>query len=397
MSPEIATTSRPPVGNSGSTGVVVRVSHDFSALPSLLQEWERLFRSRPNEPSTSFEWTAAMARHHVQPGDRPFLVRLERKGMLAGILPLILRRHKVLGRTVTLLAPLAEDYNTHSDVLLDSTDDEVVRAVVSALFSLHADWDCFRMSRLLESNQLVTAMCRALGAGNHAHALREGLPAYMLDLPNSYDAYLAARTAKFRNHLKRTERKLSQHRIEVKELTRDAGFNDAFAALLQIERASWKEAHGSSITAVTRQSGFYRDFGRAAFGAGRLQLQWLSIDSRPVAYNLGYLTQAGYHYLKTSYDREYRPLSPATVLRARLIESLIARGVTRLDFPGEPYQWETQWTETARRRVVLTVYRATVRGRMLALIDRWRRLGPSARGITHVDPRGGRHSRVGAA
>ena len=50
--------------------VSVDVLEGFGALASLREGWERLFLARPNEPSTSFEWTSAMAVHHVRPGDR---------------------------------------------------------------------------------------------------------------------------------------------------------------------------------------------------------------------------------------------------------------------------------------------------------------------------------------
>ena len=382
-------TSVAPTGNA----VSVNVTETFSDVAALRPQWEALFDSRANEPSTSFEWTAAMIRHHLRPGDRGFLVRLERDGALVGIIPLVLRSFAVMGQNISLLAPLSEDYNTHSDLLLQSLDDDSVQAVVSTLFTLKADWDCFRMARLLAENPLVPALQRSLTARRHAHAIREGLSAYVLDLPSSYEAYLSARSAKFRNHLKRAERKLaSSGHLEVRELTDAGQFDAAFESVLQVERASWKHSFGSAITAVAHQSGFYRDFGREALGAGRLHLQWLTINSLPIAYNLGYLTRAGYHYLKTSYDHEFQPMSPATVLRARLVESLIARGVPRLDFPGEPYEWEAQWTDTVRPRVVLTVYPATMRGRLLALVDRIRHRDGKA-GLAHVDPRGSRRVR----
>ena len=178
--------------------------------------------------------------------------------------------------------------------------------------------------------------------------------------------------------------------VKFHELSHHQDFDAAFGALLQIEQGSWKQSFGSSITAVARQSGFYRDFASAAFGRGALHLQWLTINAKPVAYNLGYMTQGGYHYLKTSYDHAYRPVSPATVLRARLVEGLIERGVDRLDFPGEPYEWESQWTDTVRRRTVLSVYPPTVRGRLLAVVDRVRHRPSANRDVTHVDPRSGR-------
>ena len=374
-------------------GVSVNVTDAFNEIPELRTQWEALFRSRPNEPSTSFEWTTAMVRHHVRAGDRCFLVHARRDGMLVGIVPLVLRRLKVLGQRVALLAPLSEDYNTHSDLLLAAPDEEVVNALIASLFALNADWDCFRMARLLETNPLVPMLRQALAAHNHSYAVREGLAAYVLDLPASYAGYLAGRSAKFRNHLKRAERKLSATgTIEVHELSHRDAFDGAFDALLQIERGSWKQAFGSSISAVERQSGFYRDFCLAAFGSGALHLQWQTIDAKPIAYNLGYLTQSGYHYLKTSYDHAYRPLSPATVLRARLIERLIERGVARMDFPGEPYEWESQWTDTVRKRTVLSVYSPSIRGRVLALVDRVRHRSSANGGVKHVDPRGAQGS-----
>jgi CelD/BcsL family acetyltransferase involved in cellulose biosynthesis len=387
-----------PGAVASTTAVTVHVSEGFGELQALRAQWQRLFGARGNEPSTSFEWTAAMVRHHLRPDDRAFLIRLQRDGELVGVLPLVRRQFHIMGQPVALLMPIAEEYNTHSDVLLAANDDALADAIVSTLSGLAVQWDCFRMARLLENNPLVPLLRRALRAGRHAHSVRRGLAAYVLDLPSSYAAYLGDRSAKFRNHLKRTERKIAAAGIvKVHALSRGAAFDEAFDALLQVERASWKEGFGSSITAVERQSGFYRDFGLAAIESGSLHLQWLTLDNKPIAYNLGYLTSFGYHYLKTSYDHAYRHLGPATVLRAHLIESLIAEGIPRLDFPGEPYAWESQWAEAVRPRIVLSIYPRTIRGRLLNMIDRVRHWRSDRREVSHIDPRSGQLARVAGA
>jgi len=90
--------------------------------------------------------------------------------------------------------------------------------------------------------------------------------------------------------------------------------------------------------------------------------------------------------LKTSYDAETRALSPATVLRARLIESLIQRGIVDFDFPGEPYTWESQWTDALRWRTVLNVYRRSPRALLLYGLERLKHRS-SARTLQHIDPR----------
>ncbi len=372
-------------------GVSVQVSEGFSELSQLRPAWQRLFGSRGHEPSTSFEWTQAMVRHHLRASDRGFLIRLEREGELIGVLPLVRRQVRLLGRRLSLLMPITEEYNTHSDILLAAADADAVDAIVQGLIGIGASWDCFRMARLLDENPLLPLFRRALDAGRHPHSVRTGLAAYVLDLPASYPSYLAARSAKFRNHLKRAERKLaSAGAVEIHRLSTAGAFERAFEALLEVERASWKQAHGSSITAVEHQPAFYRELACGALEAGRLHLQWLTLDGRPIAYNLGYLTTLGYHYLKTSYDHQSRQLGAATVLRAKLIESLIAEGTPRLDFPGEPYEWESQWTSAARRRVVLSLFRPTVQGRVLWLIDRVRSRMSRRVEIAHVDPRASR-------
>ena len=340
----------------------------------------------------------AMVRNHVRPSDCCLLVQLHRDGRLHGLIPIVVRAVTLLGRRVAMLAPISEECNTHSDLLVRSADADTMNAFLCAISGLETRWDYFRMARLLEEGDTATAMRAALAAGRWPYQAREGIAAYVLALPDSYDGYLAARTAKFRNYLKRSERKLAAAGalavVEVDGAT--TGVDAGFDALMQIEHASWKHPHGSAISAVAHQAAFYRDFCQAAHAEGRLHLQWLEIDGRPAAYNLGYLHSDRYHYLKTSYDHSLRGLSPSTVLRARLVERLIARGVAVLDFPGEPYEWEAQWTEAVRWRQVLTVYGRTVRGRLLQLVERVRHRPHADRKIRYIDPRASR-PQAGAA
>ena len=355
--------------------------------PALARDWQALFQGGEFEPSTSLEWSAALMAHHPGRRDRVTLVHLRDDERTLGVIPLLGRSLRVLGQSVRLLTPVSELNNTHSDLLVRHREPGVLEAFVDLLFGSDLQWDCFRLTKLLEDAALrapLEAVLRARGAVVH---VRDGLPAYVLDLPPTVGDYLAARSAKFRSALKRIAKRVEaagQPRVTV---VRDAAtFDAAYADLLAIERASWKEAHGTSISAVTRQTGFYRDMSRGALEAGRLHLQFLHIGGVPVAYDLGYLHAGCYSYLKTSYRADARALSPASYLRAHLVASLIEAGVRRLDFPGEPYEWERQWTEAVRWHKVLSVYRGP-RGRVLATVDRLRHASEAPRQVRHLDPR----------
>jgi CelD/BcsL family acetyltransferase involved in cellulose biosynthesis len=374
----------------------------ISRLPQIApyrDAWEEIYRATGAEPSTSFEWTHALTQSHLEPDDEFTLLEISRGGQREGFIPLFTKRMSVLGFPVTVMSPISEHYNTHSDLLVRNLDAECVSAFMSALLAMDRRWDLFRVSNLLDGHPLLVHSASALAGSGSAPQVRATHASYFLELPKTFEAYLAQRSAKFRNHLKRVEKKLSE-RGSVAVLDCSSGDEVArgFEMLLRIERLSWKQPHGTAISAVDRQMKFYRSLCEGAASAGRLHLQILTIDGVPVAHNLGYLAKGCYSYLKTSYDEAHKATGVATYLRARLIETLIERGVSRLDFPAEPYEWERQWTDTARWHKALTIYGPTAAGRVLAWIDYARhrrgRTDDQRRAVIHVDPRALMHPAV---
>lgn len=351
--------------------------------------WQEIFQAPGNEPSTSFEWTAAMLQHHLEPADRFLLVRLARGERTLALIPLVARISQVLGRSITVLSPISDRYNTHGDILSLELDDDAAAAFVSFILKVNVRWDIFRMSKLLEENPLLRLLPRAATQEGLACAVRYGKPAYFLPLDDSFEAYLSQRSAKFRNYLKRIAKKLEGSGAGIVSIIDTRGVDDfdrAYGELLKIERASWKHHHGTAISAVARQTGFYREMGRSAAAAGRLSLQRLMLNDVPIAYNLGYIHDGCYYYLKTSYDEAYRSLGAATYLRAKLIDALIARGIKYFDFPGEPYEWESQWTSSVRWHKSLVIYNHTSKGRLLRWIDRLRHSSAGQPTLKHCDP-----------
>jgi CelD/BcsL family acetyltransferase involved in cellulose biosynthesis len=172
----------------------------------------------------------------------------------------------------------------------------------------------------------------------------------------------------------------------VSDYTSSDEINRAYGMLLAVERSSWKHMHGTAISAVPHQVGFYRDLCLGAAARGRLHLQVLLLGGLPAAYNLGYIRDFTYFYLKTSYGEAWRQFGVATYLRAHLIRSLIERGLRFMDFPAEPYEWERQWTETVRWHKKVALFSATPVGVGLSLAERLRRDAAKNRRVSHIDP-----------
>lgn len=341
-------------------------------MAQIRDEWHALYQRGGRELSLSYAWSHAVASAYGAPGDRIRTIAVRRGAALVGVLPLITRRAR---RSFCHLTPLAEEHNTHSDWLVAEPSTELADAFVQGLIEAGVAWDRFRMSRVLEHNALLPHFVAALRGRGIRVLLRPELPSYVMRLPHTYAEYLAARSAKFRNHLKRVQRKIDARQADVTVLVGDrsaSGFSAAFARILAIEQASWKDTHEWAMVPDSAPTKFWREVCENAWAEGRVHVQFLAIDGRPAAYNLGYIVGGEYAYLKTTVCDEFRDLGAATFLRARLVEDLIDRGIQLVDFPGEPYDWERQWTAELRRHVMLTAYSGTARSRVLEWLERLR-------------------------
>lgn len=338
---------------------------------ALCEEWAAIDRVGLSEPSTSLEWSRALVGSQLRESDTVFAVTIRASGELLAVIPAFIRRERARGLlTVAVLQPLSALHSTHSDIARARDDDDIIPALFSALSDLPSRWDVLRVRRLLEGNPVADQFAAHLARSDLAHSIRREQPSIFLDLNVTYEQFLAARSSKFRNHLRRKTRQLAAlGRVEVRRAGHDLEVQQAYEAFLAVERRSWKQAAGTAVSASPKQQAFYRLLFDGAARRGRLRLTVMTLDERPIAYDLGILGGDRYSYLKTSFDESLRRVSPATVLRARTIEGLIAEGVRTIDFVGDRHPWEEQWSGDLRWHSSVQVFNRTPVGRLLRLVE----------------------------
>ena len=364
-----------------STGLRVEIHEGAGACLALAEDWIRLDLGDSCESSVTLEWSQALLGSLVAPTDVVTVVALRDNGHVVAIVPTVLRRRRVAGMALRTLSLLSGLHSTHSDILRVHDRPELFDAIVGALTSLPFDWDVLRIERVLEDGSFAVQLTAALRRVGLRHRVRRGQETYSLKLPSSYPAFLETQGAKFRNHLRRKQRQLdAAGRVTILRPGLDLSVEQAYRDLLEVERRSWKHDVGTAISTVPQQEAFYRELTRAAAHRGRLHLLLMYLDGRPIAFNLGLVVGRRYSYLKTSFDESLRKLSPSTVLRARLVESLIDEGIDELDFQTEHYQWKAQWTNQARHHQSIVVFNRTPRATLYRLLLLVRdRLRPASR------------------
>jgi CelD/BcsL family acetyltransferase involved in cellulose biosynthesis len=327
--------------------------------------WEDLMNSGKYEISASLEWTQALLKTHLLSDDEFLVIMLKDSERIVGIIPIVIRKGRNYGISVVHAFPIAELYNTHSDLLIDGLNAELAKAFISALFNIGHKWDVFRLRGFVETNPVLEGIECYLKDSPLHYEIRREEPSFFIPLGNSYDDYLKQRSASFRNKLKIcTKRLQSIGDVTYSKIRDSQHIDEAYNYILYIEEKSWKHKNGTSITAKNIQREFYKHLCENASKKGWLRLAFLFLNSEPIAYEMGLVKDKKYYGLKGSYHEKFKKESPPTVLIARFIEDLIDDGITEYDFTGEPYEWERKWTDKLRWHRSLVIYNHSIKAKM---------------------------------
>jgi CelD/BcsL family acetyltransferase involved in cellulose biosynthesis len=333
-------------------------------------QWEQLFDSGEYEASLSVEWTQALLNTHLE-GDAFFLIVLRDSTEILGLVPLCIRKVKKYGLSLVTVFPISEYFNTHSDLLLRNSSEEVIEVLMKALCGLKYQWDVFRINRFVEANPVLDRIEYNL---NNKFAfkydIRRAEPSFFIQLGDSYKDFLKKRSANFRSKLKSTSKKIHSLGNVAFVGNRDFhNFDEAYNVILSIEESSWKHKHGTAITSSAKQRQFYRELCKGAFDKGRLRLCIFYINHEPIAFEMGLIKSRKYYGVHGSFNEKFRKENPGTMLLARFIEDLIHDGIEEYDWFGEPFEWESRWTDKFRWHKSLLIYNNTPKAKLFHLFN----------------------------
>jgi CelD/BcsL family acetyltransferase involved in cellulose biosynthesis len=360
-----------------------RIYTGWTELEPLAAEWDRLLKAGTagvSGPDATCSWTWAQALSQSLLKDvSPATLVARDDGAPVAIIPLYAapRAHALAPRELRLIT---EAYAGRSDLLIDGPAAEVLEHVLGQAVRQLASWDTLSFT-VVEDSRTHQALMQLADSGKLRLRCISASQSPYIELGKTWDAILAALPKKMRWTIRKSENDLAAMGLLDYQCCRTP---DSVEALLQgiytIERKSWKEASGSSITTQERQREFYERFVRLAAGSGMLCAHLLRLDGRPIAYILGIESGDGVFLdLKESFDTDFSAQSPGHVLKHFAFETLLSRGVSLYDFMGECEPYKMRWTERKYRRLTFRLYNGTWRGRLAWWRNRLSRTHPAAR------------------
>jgi CelD/BcsL family acetyltransferase involved in cellulose biosynthesis len=166
-----------------------------------------------------------------------------------------------------------------------------------------------------------------------------------LDLPGSFEAYLATLGKSLRYDVRKLTKSLfTDGRAEMRSVGLDR-LSEGFEIFLEQHRARWRQRKLPGAF-VGRSLRFHREWVHTAAKKGWLRLKVLRVDGQPVGAIYAMQWNKTLFYYQAGFDPVHKAISPGTLLVADSIRTGIEEGMTHFDFMrgDEPYKrrWKPQ-------------------------------------------------------
>jgi CelD/BcsL family acetyltransferase involved in cellulose biosynthesis len=263
----------------------------LSDLAALEEDWREL-AGRGRNVFATWEWAGAWWRHFGE--GRELRVRHEPGSF---VLPLFLERQGPF-RLLRFIG------SGHSDEVGPVGD----AARASAAFAEERDFHLFL------GDEMAPGWAEPLGA-----KVVERTSSPVIELPSTWDDYLAARSSNFRSQVRSAERRLDRasYRLATAE-TLDADLDTLF----RLHRARWPGSHWFADAEA-----FHRDFAAVALKSGWLRLWILGLGGVPAAAWLGYRFNGVESYYQAGRDPALQRERVGFVLLAHTIREALQDGM----------------------------------------------------------------------
>jgi CelD/BcsL family acetyltransferase involved in cellulose biosynthesis len=328
-------------------------------LGPLREEWEPL-AARSGNVFATWEWATAWWRHHGQGRPLHLVGFRDDAGEMVGILPLYLDARRPL-RVLRFIG--RETGDELGPVCAPEHRAAVAAATRPALRELGVGWDVL-VAESLPGDEAWRAFERGRALSR--------IPNPVLEVKGmSWDDYMASRSGKFRQQVRRTERRLSEDHGLVFRMTSGADTLAAdMDALVRLHGMRWGEE--SSGVFAGADGDLHREFAAIALERGWLRLWLLELEGEPVAARLGYRfgnADAGY---QSGRDPAWDKFGVGFLLQVHTIREAMDDGIGEYRFlrGGEGYKSRFASADRGLETVVLSrgpLGGAAVAARRLAL------------------------------
>lgn len=176
-----------------------------------------------------------------------------------------------------------------------------------------------------------------------------------LDLPNTWDEYLATLNGKQRHEVRRKLRRLwDTENAEFRCIEVDREREDRLGVFLKLFALSRSE---KADFMAPKMESFFRSLTRAMADIGLLRFGVLQVKGIPAAMTMGFDYDDSHYLYNSAYDPQFSHLSVGLLSKVLCLKESIQRGMKRWNFlkGGEPYKYRLGGQEVPLYNCLITI------------------------------------------
>ena len=342
---------------------LIRTATDFEALGDA---WaDLLAESEANSPFLDWAWQYQWWRHYGEHRELA-LVTVRDCGRLVGIAPLYVDRVRAGTRVLRFLGTPEACSEWLGFVIEPGREFEVAGHILDFLHHDMADaWDLMELTDLPEHTDVLAAIDGQLGVQGRTYRREPGWSYYIVDLPDSWDAYLKSVSSNRRSRLRRMLRDMDKAGMRFVEAADPGQLDEAWQHLRRLHRMRRDVKGGGSSFDPEPLDRFHRSLLRSFLDRGELCLSLLRNDDEVIAASYCLRRNGHVYFYQSGSDPAWERCRVGHAIRALEFQKAIERGDRQYDFLGGDMDYKRQWATSLvpTARLVVSAPRLTARAR----------------------------------
>lgn len=304
----------------------IRHISDELSFQKLNTQWNEAVSSSSRRcPFFSHEWFYSWWISFGRDCSLEILVFEDSSGKIQGIAPLLIKDN-----TLSFLA--SQEVTDYSDFIFFPGQEEECHVLwLHEVLNQHPGLKRIELVNIPQSSPTLIFLPRAAAKlGFHCHVM-ESEVAPVLELPSSYEEYLASLSRKNKHELKRKLRKLDAlGNVKVKTLTNPEELRPAIEKFIDLHAASSPEK--GKFWKKPGMGDFFRGAVERLSSKGWVELNELSLGGKMIAALLNFSYHEGLYCYNVAYSPAHALYSPGFYLFHHAIREAIAEGKRIVDF-----------------------------------------------------------------
>lgn len=360
-------------------------------LAALEMEWNTLAAGKPLR---SWDWLATWWKHYggsdLGPSDNTLSRDRELCALavfreptfkhggpvreLIGIAPWYIERSGLKGSVIRWLGD-GEVCTDHSSLLCRACDSQqVAETLAKALTEQFDDWDRIELTAVDDDDAPIQLLVSELANRACIFSKENADSVWVLELPGSWDAYLATLSKSHRKQLRQLQHRiLETSRAKWHYVENADDFEFGWKVLVDLHQQRRTSIGEPGCFASQTFHNFHCETARRLLGRGQLRLSWLELDGAPAAVEYHLADRTAVYAYQGGMDPSRLGDEPGRLSTIRCLQQAIEEQQQRFDFlrGDEPYKAHWRATPHAIVNYWLVPNRrlARLRGHALAFAD----------------------------